>query len=138
MRKIAMLLWMVVPALGAGCSSDKLPLYPVEGQIFLEKNPAQGAIIWLHPLEVTEPNLPKPHGRVDKDGTFRLGTFNSTDGAPVGKYRVLISWNEGVKSGDEDGKSLLPDRYQSLTDSGLPVVEIKEGKNQLPPFYLTR
>jgi hypothetical protein len=137
-HRIGLFLAIVVPLFGCGCTSDKRPLYPVEGQVFVEKKPAPGAIVWLHPVDATDAQLPKPHGKVDKDGSFRLGTYSSADGAPAGKYRVLISWNEAVKSGDEDGKSLLPARYQSLENSGLPVVEIKEGPNRLAPFHLTR
>jgi hypothetical protein len=122
---------------GTGCGDSKQPLYPAEGQVFFEKKPASGAVVWLHSVDAADPKLPKPHARVDKDGNFRLGTYQVGDGAPPGKYRVLIVWNEEVKSGDEQGKSLLPARYQNLEKSGLPLVEIKEGPNQLPPFYLT-
>lgn len=132
------LLGLAAAAALGGCGNGKQPVYPVEGQIFWENKPAQGAMIWLHPVAATDAALPRPHGKADKDGNFRLGTYATDDGAPPGKYRVIISWNEPVKSGDVDGKSLLPIRYQDLDKSGLPVVEIKEGPNQLPPFRLKR
>jgi hypothetical protein len=122
----------------SGCGAGKPLLYPATGQVAFENKPAGGAVVWLHPLEATDQAAPKPHARVEMDGTFQLGTYSAADGAAPGKYRVTISWNEAVKSGDVDGKSLLPARYQSLDKSGLPVVEIKEGNNQLPAFHLTR
>jgi hypothetical protein len=121
-----------------GCGDGKKPLYPTEGQVFFEKKPAHGAVVWLHPVDAGDSKSPRPHARVDKDGNFRLGTFDVGDGAPPGKYRVVIVWNDGVKSGDEPGKSLLPARYQNPEKSGLPIVEIKEGSNQLPPIYLSQ
>jgi hypothetical protein len=126
--------------LASGCSKEdgKLPMYPAQGQVFFDSKPAHGAVIWLHPSYGADPSVPKPHGRVDKDGKFRLGTYSSDDGAPAGRYRIIIFWKGATKRGDEDGENLLPDRYQSLEDSGLPVVEIKAGDNQLPPLHLTR
>jgi hypothetical protein len=134
------LLWLTLAAvLGPGCGDGKPPLYPAEGQVFVEKKPAKGALVWLHPVTPPEGKAPpRPHARVEADGSFRMGTYTTGDGVPPGKYRVTISWTEEVKSGDMDGKNLLPDRYQSPEKSGLPVVEIKEGTNQLPPFHLTR
>ena len=135
---IAIALVPLVFGVSCGPRDDIAPLYPAEGKVFYEMKPAFRAIVWLHAIDATNSKTPKPHGRVDKDGNFRLGTYKTDDGAPAGKYRVLISWNAEVKSGDVDGESLLPSRYQSLEKSGLPIVEIKEGNNQLAPFYLTR
>jgi hypothetical protein len=128
----------LVPLLG-GCGDGKPPLYPSEGSVFVDKKPAHGAVVWLHPVTPSEGKVPpRPHARVGPDGSFRLGTVKVGDGAAPGKYRVTIMWNEDVKSGDVAGKSLLPAHYQDLEKSGLPVVEIKEETNQLPPFHLTR
>src|SRR5262249_34544943 len=124
--------------LAASCSRDKLPLYPVAGKVFVDKKAADGAIVWLHPVDAPDPSVPKPRGRVGKDGSFQLGTFAGDDGAPAGSYRVTVFWAAPGKGGDENGQSLLPARYQSPETSGLPVVTIAEGANDLPPFQLTR
>ena len=51
---------------------------------------------------------------------------------------MTVIWTAPGKFGsDDDGKSLLPARYSDPQRSGLPVVEIKEGPNELPPFQLT-
>ncbi len=131
-------LFVLVP-LFAGCGGDgKPPLHPVEGKVFVDKKPAHRAVVWLHPVTPESKRPPLPHAQVAEDGSFRLGTYRIGDGAAPGKYRVIITWTEAVKSGDVAGKNLLPARYQSLENSGLPVVEIKEGTNELPPFHLTR
>ena len=124
--------------LGPACGSGKMPLYPAEGKVFFNDKPAQGAIVWLHPVGASDPAAPRPRGRADKDGVYRLGTFGTSDGAPAGKYQVTVFWTAESKTGDMDGKNLLPTRYQDPQHSGLPVIEIKEGANQLPALRLTR
>jgi hypothetical protein len=131
---------LLLPAtlLASACSSSKVPLYHVEGKVLFNDKPAHGAIVWLHPVQASDSSIPKPRGKTSQDGTFRLGTFDSKDGAPAGRYYVSVYWNAETKAGDIDGKNLLPTRYQDPRKSGLPIVDIKEGTNQLPAFQLTR
>ena len=135
-RLVGLLLLLCL--LATACSTAKVPLYPAEGKVFFNDQPAHGAVVWLHPVDSSDPAIPKPRGKADKEGTYRLGTFDTRDGAPAGKYHVTVFWTAETKGGDVDGKSLLPARYQHPQKSGLPVVEIKEGANQLPALYLTR
>jgi hypothetical protein len=119
-----------------GGGKEKAELYPAEGKVFVEGKPAHRAIVWLHPVEPSE--APRPHGTVDKDGTFRLSTYDANDGAPAGSYRVTVFWHAPGQFGDDDGDSLLPARYMNPTTSDLPVLVISEGDNLLPPLQLTR
>jgi hypothetical protein len=136
-RAVALLLPVTLFAAACG-SSTKIPLYPAEGKVLFNDKPAPGAIVWLHPMGPVDASIPKPHGKCGTDGTFRLGTFTTDDGAPAGKYHVTVFWTEPTKSGDMDGKNLLPTRYQDSQKSGLPLVEIKAGRNELRPFLLKR
>ena len=121
------------------CSSDKRPpRFPVQGQVFVEGKAAHRAIVWFHPVDPVEPGRPRPRGVVDQAGEFRMGTYDSKDGVPAGKYRVAIVWTGPVKSGDEDGPSLISRRYQDPTKSGIPVVEVQSGPTTLPAFKLTK
>src|ERR1700738_2625035 len=121
------------------CSSDtRPPRFPVQGQVFVEGKPAHRAIVWFHPVDPVEPGSPRPRGVVDQAGEFRMGTYDSKDCVPVGKYRVAISWTGPVKSGDEDGPSLIPRRYQDPAKSGIPVVEVQSESTTLPAFQLTK
>jgi hypothetical protein len=138
-RKLSFVLKLCFLLCLTSCGKDKRPpLVPVEGQVFLENIPAHKAIIWFHAVEPVEPGMPRPHAVVDKDGNFVVGTFNSSDGAPPGKYRVAIYWTNPGEIGDEDGENLIPLRYMDPETSGLPVVEIEEGPVTLPAFRLTR
>jgi hypothetical protein len=121
------------------CSSDnRPPRFPVQGQVFVEGKPAHRAIVWFHPVNPAEPGSPRPRGVVDEAGEFRMGTYDSKDGVPAGKYRVAISWTGPVKSGDEDGPRLIPRRYQDPSKSGIPVVEVQSDSTTLPAFQLTK
>ena len=116
---------------------NRPPLVPVQGQVFLESTPAHKAVVWFHPVGPVQPGSPRPRGVVDRDGSFTMGTHKSGDGAPAGKYRVAIYWKAPVRSGDQDGESLIPYRYMDPDESGLPLVEVQEDPVTLPPFRLT-
>lgn len=121
------------------CSGDKgPPRFPVQGRVFVDGKAAHRAIVWFHPVDPVEPGSPRPRGIVDQAGEFRMGTYDSKDGVPAGKYRVAIAWTGPVKSGDQDGPSLIPFRYQDPAKSGIPVVEVQSGPTTLPPFKLTK
>jgi hypothetical protein len=110
----------------------------VQGQVFLEKKPAHGAVVWFHPVGTAAPGTRRPFGVVDQDGSFVMGTHKSKEGVPAGKYRVAIFWRTPVKSGDEAGESLIPYRYMDPAQAGLPEVEVQEDPLELSPFHLTR
>jgi hypothetical protein len=83
----------------------------------------------------------RPTGIVQEDGSFELSTYGVKDGAPAGRYRVTLVWTRKKKGGgDKDEEMLLPARYMDPSQTGLPVVEVKElakgEANVLPPFKL--
>ncbi len=129
---------------GCGGGSDRLPVYPVQGQLYFDNKPAHKAIIWLHPEgevpgDSKGPSAsPRPHARVGPDGSFAVSTYETGDGAPVGRYRISVIWNkDGPGGGDNDGASLLPPRYLNPRTADLPVIEVKAGPNVLPPLRLS-
>ena len=121
------------------CSADRRPArFPVQGQVFVEGKPAHKAIVWFHPVDPVEKGSACPRGVVDKAGEFRMGTYDSSDGVPAGKYRVAISWTVPPKSGDVDGPSLIPLRYQDPLKAGLPVVEVQSEPVTLPKYQVSK
>jgi hypothetical protein len=132
-------LWVAFGLLSGlpSCSKDnRPPLVHVEGQVFLESIPAYKAIVWFHSVDWVDPGEPRPHGVVDKQGNFVVGTYKSKDGAPAGKYRIAVYWRRPGRSGDEEGESLIPYRYMDPAQSGLPVVEVEQDPITLPAFRL--
>jgi hypothetical protein len=127
-------------ALG-GCAPERPPVHPVKGQLFWKGQPAAGAMVFLNLVQAKEvsgqnPNSERPMGRVGADGSFEISTFGIKDGAPVGQYRVTLLWTKRTGRNESDEENLLPSEYMDIERSSLPVVEVREGVNVLPPFKL--
>jgi hypothetical protein len=81
-------LGLLLPALllaAAGCGGQGRPV-KVEGVVTLDGQPLSGATVTFAPAEGGRP----ASGRTDADGSFRLTTFRSDDGALPGEYKVII------------------------------------------------
>lgn len=96
---------LVCLALIAGCGSKKADseLVPVKGEFYYDAQPAEGALVILHPA--TGPDAAKwphglPHGTVGTDGAYNIGLPPIGDGAPAGEYKVLLTWNLPVPGSD--------------------------------------
>ncbi|MFY9256959.1 MAG: hypothetical protein WAO83_26135 [Fuerstiella sp.] len=130
-------------AAGCGDAVDptQRPVAPALGRVLFKGEPIPDASIRFHP--VTEPDDGKPvflpRAIVDEAGNYFVTTYSYADGAPVGEYRVSLSWQgpmEGVSEDDEDKlKELLPKKYTSPASSGITVV-ISEGQNIIPEILL--
>ena len=71
----------------AGCGDGRPPLFPVRGAVvFSSGEPVRQATIEFVP----EAPGPSPRGKTDANGQFKLGTYESMDGAPAGEYRVVV------------------------------------------------
>ena len=73
-------------------------------------------------------------GSIENDGSYMLVTSRES-GLAKGTYRVALSIREmpqNVKRGDRPplGKSLIPDKYEEETTSGLEY-EVKPGRNTI-------
>jgi hypothetical protein len=127
---------------GCGSEPEREAVYPVTGEVFFKGAPADGAVVWLHPVESIGADASNPASKpplcakVQSDGSFKISTYGVNDGAPVGRYRVSVMWTNGQGS-DGSEKHLLPARLMDPRKSGLPIVEIKAGPNVLPAFKLT-
>lgn len=75
-------------ATASGCADGRPALYPVSGTVaFPDGTPVRNASIEFTPTTQS----PSPRGRVDAQGRFTLGTYESDDGAPAGTYRVVVT-----------------------------------------------
>jgi hypothetical protein len=142
-RRLLDLAWAVgLLALGGCSSGPPVPVFAVKGQLFVNNKPAQGAVVWFHPIDAGAANTekpatnPRPSGVVQEDGTFEMSTYGTKDGAPAGRYRVAVNWTK-TSGGDVD-EHLLPMDFMDPYKAGLPVVEVKSQSNVLPPFNIKR
>ena len=80
-----------------------------------------------------------PSGQIQPDGSFRLGTFTTTDGARPGRYKVVITgvappdtrpYEEAMLHPELAPQSLIHQKYNRAETSDLEV-SIAEGPNEL-------
>lgn len=127
----------------AGCAGEaRLDVVPVRGKILLktgsgEKIPMGGARLVLHPLEGKENFRALPVGRVAEDGSFKVGLYAQTDGAPEGEYVVTVRWlpqrkvkfkDFGQGNWDRGQDDRLRGKYSDPATSQLRVT-VAEGKD---------
>lgn len=124
----------------ASCSAEegRVPVVPVYGALFVEGEPAAGALVIFHAVTETEPKTTNPNGRVQADGSFQLTTYESGDGAPAGDYIVTVFWPAPPKNPTERpdmGPDRLQNRYTNPDTSQIRVT-VEPDKNHLHPIRL--
>jgi hypothetical protein len=120
-----------------GCGSKpsgQVDVYPVSGTLFVAGKPAINAVVTLIP-EGTSSFRCQPHAIVDTNGSFRLSTYFTHDGAPAGKYVVTVVWPGPPINEDEDGPDQLRGRYSDPKRPAARVQIISEAQ-QLKPILL--
>lgn len=125
--------WLALLLLVAlGCShSDNPKTYPVDGKVSFKGQPITSGMVLLTPTDSGHAAT----GNLEKDGSFRLTTFQKNDGAVAGKYQVAIqvfpTEGAGLPGAEFAGKTPpVPLKYGSPASSGL-TAEIKAGENHL-------
>jgi hypothetical protein len=110
----------------AGCGTDgRMETAPVAGQVLYNGEPLKmGSLLF-----VPEGGGPSAQGKIQPDGTYRLGTYTETDGAILGSHKVMITVFDlpgGTFGLPEDAidasvglESVIPERYGDLEKSGL-------------------
>jgi hypothetical protein len=130
---------MILLALVAsGCWSagdDRPATFPVRGQVLMDGKPAAGARVLLTALG--NPTLARlgPHAEVGADGSFRITSFRTGDGAPAGRYLLTLTWPLPPRPGKEVG----PDRFKGrYADPRRPLrqLEVVPGENIVEPIIL--
>jgi len=134
------LLWAVLAAaccLPLACSgSDPDPeVHPVWGEVFLNGEPAAGAVVHFHPVDKDEGS--PAFAVVQEDGSFQLSTYGTNDGAQPGDYIVTLNWCDEEKVDGEmiNGPDHFGDRYSTPAKSKLHAT-VTAGENVVPRFDL--
>jgi hypothetical protein len=116
-----------------GCSQEKLPIptQQISGRVLYDNKAAEGVAVYLGPIQApTIPDIPaNPHGVTDKNGRFSISTYGENDGAPKGKYQLMMMWV------DESSKlESKPERFFGWYDSvnSKIMVDITDGENVIP------
>jgi hypothetical protein len=120
----------------SGCGgADRLPklaVYEVTGKVVLaDGKPLSSGVISFVPkgdLAIT------PSASISPDGTFKVVTGGSGDGAPAGDYKVRIEAPE-FHADPKSKKALFPFKYTD-EDSSKIVVTVLPQENHLDPIVL--
>jgi hypothetical protein len=147
---------MLISALGyyfffaAPAGPRERTAYPTEGLVRYQGKPAAGARVTLLP-EKPAKDVYSPWGEAGADGSFKLTTYRTGDGAPAGRYKVGIVWMtppEPASAGKQtdlqrlvtgevkEPVDRLQERYSDPLTSGLSVEIKAEAPNKLDPFDL--
>jgi hypothetical protein len=122
---------LLVAVLGlslAGCGGGHPATAGVEGKVLYRGKPLEFGAVMFQPAAG-----PPASGQIQRDGTFRLSTYGSNDGAVLGAHKVSVSCLESqsptapppdpnVEPGL--GKPLIPAKYLNPETSGL-TAEVK-------------
>jgi hypothetical protein len=132
---------LLLTTVGCAKPEERLTVYPVAGQVFVNGRPAAGAGVFLHP-QASEPRPPfNPRAAVKDDGSFTLTTYENGDGAPAGEYTVCIVWERKLTDDDQEtvegSVSLVPAKFSHPSSSPLRAT-VQPTSNQLPPYHLTK
>src|ERR1700722_10065014 len=112
------LVCVVLAIVGTGCGSGKT--VPARGKVvFPDVTPLTGGLVLTQPPD----GHPKgsARGDIQPDGSFRLGTFTSGDGAVEGEHRVQIVPPEDQADRRKPQKRTIQDRYRRYDTSGLSI-----------------
>lgn len=106
-------------ALVAGCSSDRLPTYAVQGQaVFPDGSPVRTGSIELKSVQ----HGVQARGDIASDGSFQLTTYEENDGAVEGVHQcvlVQLVMVEELTNFKPSTEGVVDPRFGSYTTSDL-------------------
>ncbi|QJW98939.1 hypothetical protein [Frigoriglobus tundricola] len=136
---------VLLAALLSGCGLGNTGATPTRGQVHTGSAPAEGVQVTLVPIDGKDEPASRPSGVVGADGTFTLSTYDpatrkSHEGAPPGKYAVLVTWYPPAGLGSSrDGTpraDRLGGRYKDAATSPFRV-EVTDAPTELAPIQVT-
>jgi hypothetical protein len=126
---------VILSSVGCGAGTKPPDLYAVSGKVTFQGKPLPGAKLVFIPekQDAKAPPGGVPGGETDDDGNFEMtwGT-DQIAGAPAGKYKVIVfAYKDLGEAHDDEVKppSLIPERYNSPTTSGLTATVTDDDDN---------
>lgn len=108
---------------GCGVDTDRPRVVPVSGKVSQKGKPlTAGEVIFIPAGGTSGSGGHIATGQIGPDGTYRLTTFNTGDGAVLGTHKVTVT----VRSADETRK---------MNDLGGGKIAYKLPPSVLPPKY---
>lgn len=131
--------WIALVAVGlvslAGCGESLPETVEVHGQITYQGEPLETGMVTFEPVKTdTNPPIRPAKGFLESDGTYRLSTFRTNDGAMPGEYVVLVHAFNEVSSVDALSPapiSIIPEKYNRSDTSSLTATIPANGNSSL-------
>lgn len=131
MKRTIVLLVLLILLPGCGKEKIEISTHKVSGRVLYNNEAAEGVSVYLGPIEAPGvPDIPSnPHGITDKQGRFTISTYSEDDGAPIGKYQLMMIW---VDYGSK--RESNTDRFFGWYDAANStiMVRILAGENKIP------
>lgn len=119
---VAMLLFATTLLGFLGCGGNGGATEVVTGTVtFDDGSPVAGGTIIFADTQKNSSSV----GYIQEDGTYTLGTFGETDGAPQGRYKVTI-----IGSSDYGKSSPISSKFANQDQTPL-TAEVVDGENVL-------
>ncbi len=137
MKRLRLPVLALVPVIFLGCGGgeQRTPTFEVRGKLTDGSKPIANAQVVFHPVNGSA-DAPKPRGKTDANGEFKLTTYDGLDGAPAGEYRVSVElWK--TLSADAGPANQLPAKFADPAKSGLTAT-VAAGPTELQPLVLKK
>lgn len=116
-------------------TKDQFPTMKVDGSVSYQGAALEAGTVTFFPVAGGKHAI----GMIGKEGAFTLSTYESGDGAVLGKHKVVI--NVSYESPDgvpvPDSVPRVPVKYSNPETTTLTAEVTLDGQNQFP-FELTR
>jgi hypothetical protein len=107
---------LVLIGLLTGCGSGKIPTYSADGTVkYADGKPLTTGRVSFRSLDTEKPVTAS--GQIHTDGTFRLTTFNSADGAVLGRHQAVVA--APIREDDPPNAAKVDRKFASYDSSGL-------------------
>jgi hypothetical protein len=132
---------LALAVLASGCAKEPPKpwekVYPAKGTVKYKGKPLGGAMITLIPQDAAFPDSVRPSATTKDDGTFELGTYSRSDGAPAGAYKAVVLHFPvvGPKENPSPGPNDLPAKYARPESTDL-TVQVSESETDIQPLEL--
>jgi hypothetical protein len=109
----------------AGCGG--VNTYPVRGQVvYKDGAPVTGGTVIFEPVDKSA--KVSARGDIRPDGSFRLGSYKDSDGAPEGEYHVLVVPPAPPEENERrPAPPPIPRKYRSPDTSPLQLTVTRDG-----------
>lgn len=129
---ISVIVFSSIAFAGCGGNDWQAETFPAHGEIMINGDPPQGAVITLHPVgEQVDQRGSQPWAIVSGDGSYSLQTYEEADGAPQGEYHVTVRWPHDINDMVAAMTDQLGKAYSNPEQSKWTFT-IAEGTNELP------